>query len=396
MKSFGFKMSLVFLILATIGGIGIVSANLQFDPEGVRPEQREAYRRKLAQVRLEEALRSEGKKIPHAKAELVSKHFDFGMLDPHTTASHTFEIHNTGNADLFVKAGETSCKCTVGKVGAEIVPPGHFTSVTLEWNTGYQVDEYEQSAIVHTNDPLQPAITLTVKGQVRAEMVLLNSSMEMPHVDLGETANGSTLLYSQLWSDFVIESVECDLPGFQWVAEPVDVKELPSGDLDAISAWKLKLSALPTQYGKIAGNAKITITPIDGSKTLVREISLTGAVRTPISFNGPDLDATRGLDLGIMVRGTEHRKSISVRFRGDTDRKLAVLDVMPKQMKAEIVETSQPGVYRLTLIAPADASTVMFNRTDSHGYVQVGDPSNKKLMNWMPITGAIINPPSNR
>jgi len=396
MNSFGRKMSLVLLLLAIVGGFGIVSANLQFEPEGVRRDQREEYAKKLAQIRHEEKLRNEGKDFPHAKAEPVEKHFNFGMLDPHATASHAFEIRNTGDADLFLKAGETSCKCTVGTVGSGIVPPGHFTTVTLEWNTGYQVDDYQQSAIVHTNDPEKPTITLSVQGQVRAELVLMHSSLELPHVDLGEVASASTFLYSQLWSDFVIESVTCDLPGFQWVAEPIGVDELPSGDLDAKSAWRLKLSALPSQYGKLAGLAKVSITPIDGSETVEREINLAGKVRVPISFSDPDLDVKKGLDLGLMVRGTEHRRSVIVRLRGNTGRELAVLDVMPKQMKAELEETAQPGVYKLTMIAPADASPVLFNRTNSQGYVQVGDPEDKKLMNWMPIMGAIVNSPSNR
>ncbi len=396
MKSFGLKMSLVFLILATVGGFGIVSANLQFEPEGLRRGQRKEYEKKLAQIRFEEQRRNEGIAFPHAKAESIERHFFFGMLDPHMTANHAFEIRNTGDVDLFLKAGETSCKCTVGKVGAETVPPGHSTFVTLEWNTGYQIDSYEQSAIVHTNDPEQPTITLSVHGQVRAELVLMHSSLDLTPVDLGETASATTFLYSQLWSDFVIESVTCDVPGFQWIADPIGVNELPVGDLEAKSAWRLKLTSLPTQYGEFAGAAKVVITSIDGGETLEREIKLGGRVRTPISFSSPEIYTDKGLDLGLMVRGTEHRKSIIVRLRGNSDRKLAVLDVMPKQMKAELEATTQPGVYKLTLITPADASPVLFNRSNSHGYVQVGDPEDKKLMNWMPITGAIINSPSKR
>ena len=160
--------------------------------------------------------------------------------------------------------------------------------------------------------------------------------------------------------------------------------------------FRSKLTSLPSQYGKLAGAAKVVITSIDGGETIEREIKLAGRVRTPISFSDPDLDDKKGLDLGLMVRGTEHRKSVIVRLRGNSDRKLAVLDVMPKQMKAELEATTQPGVYKLTLITPADASPVLFNRSNSHGYVQVGDPEDKKLMNWMPIMGAIINSPSKR
>ena len=129
------------------------------------------------------------------------KSHDFGRLDPHSTASHTFHVESVGDAALSIQILETSCKCTVGKLGNSVLLPGEKTGITLTWNTGYKAEEYEQAAIIKTNDPLNKTVKLTVKGAVRSDLVM-PSKIHLPRGDRGDVAKQNITIYSQLWDDF--------------------------------------------------------------------------------------------------------------------------------------------------------------------------------------------------
>ena len=400
----GWKIFLAtFTLLFIVFSAGIFSANVQFNPDGVKAGQVPAYRAALARIEAAEKAQSElaanlvnleSMKVP--KAVVADKAFDFGLLDPHVTVSHSFTVSNEGDADLLLTTGETSCKCTIGDLGSPIVPPGASTEVTLTWNTGYQSARYTQSAAINTNDPTASSIDLSVSGTIKAELALTSTELVFPPSSRSKLVETGTYLFSQLFDDFVVESATSDLPGFQWAVEPVEVTVLPRGDLDAKSAWKLKVMSTPQKVGDFSGKVDLTIVPTAGGEKIERQLSVSGKVKSPIAFVDPEIHDTYGLPLGIMQTGKEHRRSIIVRLRDDVDRAVEVLMVKPDQMRAQLEPTGRPGAYRLTLIAPADATPVVFNLDSSHGLVQVGDPNDKLFTSWMPVTGAIISPAESR
>jgi len=400
----GWKIFLLtFTLLFVVFSAGLFSANVQFNPEGVKTGQVAAYKAALARIEAAEKAQLElaaspvdlgSIKVP--KAVVAEKVYDFGLLDPHVTVNHSFTVSNLGDADLLLTTGETSCKCTVGDLGSPIVPPGTSTEVTLTWNTGYQSAKYTQFASIHTNDPNVSSIQLSVSGTIKAELALTATELIFPSSDRSKLVESGTYLFSQLFDDFVVESATSDLPGFQWVVEPVEVTALPRGDLDAKSAWKLKVMSTPQKVGAFAGTVNLTVVPAGGGEKIERQLSVSGKVKSPIAFVDPEIHDTYGLPLGIMHAGKEHRRSIIVRLRDDSDRAVEVLMVKPDQMRAELEPTGRPGAYRLTLIVPADATPVVFNLHSSHGLVQVGDPNDKLFTSWMPVTGAIIPPVESR
>jgi hypothetical protein len=396
MKSIGYRLLGIFVVVfCVLGGFSLLALNASMTPDGVRSKaQLIAYKKKMDQLLTEQERREQGLNFPKAKAVVVQSDHDFGMLDPHTTATYAFEIQNLGEADLFLKAGETSCKCTVGTLGAETVPPGYSTKVTLEWNTGNQIEDYKQTALVHTNDPDNPTLELTVHGKVKTELSLADAALTFPATDLSKEVQVSTYVYSQLWDEFIVESVTADIPGFQWSVEPVPEIEMPLGNLQAKSAWKLKVSAFPTTSAPYSGSLKLVAVPIAGGEPIERELTLSGKVRNRISFQDPEIHDQKGLELGIMSTGREHRRSVIVRVRGELSGPLQVLDVKPDQMRAELRETGVKGTYRLTVIAPKDATTKIFNLAKSFGYVHVGLPDDRAVSAWLPLSGAIVPPPS--
>ena len=398
MKSTGIRFLVIAVSLITaLGGFSVLALTINMEPEGLRKGQRMAYEKRMAEIRREQELAEQLDKDARPKAVPIETRFDFGTLDPHSSASHVFKVQNLGDAPLELKAGDTTCKCTVGKVGADVVPPGYSTPVTLEWNTGYQDLEYEQKALVHTNDPANPTLEFTIFGKVRTELAVTDSILQFPATDPGKLVEVETYVYSQLWDEFLIETVSCDIPGFQWSAEPVRDQELPGGDLEAKSAWKLKISALPQTYAKFAGVAKLTAISQDGSGHIEKEIQLSGSVRRPISFQDPEIHDQRGLDLGVMRTGQEYRRSLILRVRSNEDLPIEVLDVKPEILKVEIEPIkAKPGTYRLTLIVPSDVRPTQFNILGNYGYVQVGNRKVEGFKGWLPLVGAVVPPVSNK
>ena len=66
------------------------------------------------------------------------------------------------------------------------------------------------------------------------------------------------------------------------------------------------------------------------------------------------------------------------------------LDIEPKINKASLTALKTP-VIALQLGIPQGTPTTVFNMPEKHGYVQVGDPADKKhFSNWFPIHGAVV------
>ena len=87
----------------------------------------------------------------------------------------------------------------------------------------------------------------------------------------------------------------------------------------------------------------------------------------------------------------DHEYHLVTRVRGDIGRHVEVLDVEPKHVQARLKATKTEGTYRLTIKIPKGCPSLQFNADQKHGYVQVGDPTNKSFSNWFPLMGAVVN-----
>ncbi|MGB0595494.1 MAG: DUF1573 domain-containing protein [Rubripirellula sp.] len=385
------KVLLYSFVATVVAATAIASTvvSVEYHPEGVKPHQREAYAKRMHKIerlqRLAKTMESEVKPI----AVVSDTEFDFGMVNPHSTLTHDFLIQNDGDAPLQLNVAKTSCKCTMGDLEKEVLLPGEATSVTMTWNTGYQAEEYKQTAMIVTNDPLRSSIIFTVQGDVKAKFVA-PEQIAFNTTDLGVPTEARFLVFSQLWEDFLVTDIQCDIPGFEWHAEPSRVDVAALADSEARSAWEVRVFSAPWEIGDYKAKLKLTVVPNDGGEEVTRDMVCFGKVRKPINFYSPDIHQTNGLDIGTLVSGKKHQFNVVVRTRNDVNRKIEVLDVQPKELQAELKPLSTPGSYRLTLTVPPDCPMVVFNTLQKRGYVHVGDPENKDFSNWFPVIGAVV------
>lgn len=374
--------------LLFVSGIS-ASAIVRYKPDGVPDNRRAEYEQKIAEIKLKNELLEASTTTSSPSVSIAETSFDFGLLEPHTTASHSFQISNQGQDPLALEVLSTSCKCTTGILVNGLLRTGESTSVNLTWNTGREADHYEQTAVLKTNDPQRPSIELLVKGTVRAEFVAPHE-IGFSASDPGSAAKSSFIVYSQLWNRMTVESVTSDLGLFEWNAEPIDVDSPEVKDKNSRSAWRVTVFTTALEYGKYSGTIEITASPGDGNDQVTRSVACSGKVRAPIGFYSPDIHSREGLDLGTMKSGELHQFQVVARVRGDVDRKIEVLDIKPDVLSASLEPMSQKGSYRLTITVPKDCPMVLFNSNHKHGYIQVGDPMDSKFANWFPIMGAVV------
>jgi Protein of unknown function (DUF1573) len=384
----------IFLIVsgfaAFIACSGAIVASSKTEIEGVPRRLLPQYKAKVNQVLVDAAYaKMIGQQI-HPQAFVLKKKFDFGLLDPETTASHDFYVENQGKAPLVLELVNTTCKCTVGKVGDREILPGGAGKVTLTWNTGLKAERYEQTARIKTNDPLNPTLDLTVSGEIRAELKM-PEAISFGSLNPGKAESAKFIVYSQVWNDFELTEVNCELPGFYWDVHPIVSTHPKLRDLDYKSAWEIEFSTTGGNRGHFEGEAELVFVGSDPQQPIRRKVSLSGKVRAPINFYGPELHAEKGLEIGVLTNNQSHEFPMVVRLRGPQIHPIRVLKVKPEGLSARL-EPIDEHQYRLVLEIPKDCPQVQFNRKDLHGYIEVGDPNDKSYSNWLPVYGAVVSP----
>lgn len=386
-----------YLILISAVGLLVIcfcltlAQTVVYKPYGVPDSRREEYDEAIRKIALRNKLLKESDQEKRPIAVVNNRVHDFGLLDPHTTMTHSFVVRNDGKDPLALEVLGTSCKCTTGKSADGLLKQNESTEVTLTWNTGYQDESYTQSAILRTNDPNNLEIKLVVKGTVRTKM---SAPVEvvLPSQELLEPSSTSFLVHSQLWEEFRVSDVRSkDLRDFSWFAEPVSTSDARLADAQARSAWEVTVEAVGYDYGSFKGNIVVDIESPDADEKISKDVAVAGKVREPIVFKSPLLHSETGLDLGTLNSGVAHEFPVSVEVRGDKERELVVLSVEPKELRASLTQTKRSNVYRLLIRVPEDCPFVLFNRPDQHGYVEVGDPNDPNCRNWFPIYGGVVD-----
>jgi len=365
--------------------------SVSYKPYGVPDHRRDEYEQKVSEIRRRNEIRENLDQTARPVARVDQTEHDFGRVDPHATLSHSFRLTNAGGDPLEVAIRETSCKCTVGDLEQSLLLPGETTDVTLTWNTGYQADDYVQTAVLTTNDPLRKTIELSVRGTVRAELIA-PISVGFPKTDLGGVARAKVTLFSQLWDGFEVVDVTSDLENLDWYAEPLPLSHSSLADKDPKSAWRVRLELPVVTSGEFSGTVTLKIQPASGAEAVTRTVDVSGKSRSPIAFLHPEISA-RGLDLGTMVTDKDHVHKLTVRVRGDRSRRIDVLDYEPKILDVDIEATDQEGMHVLTIRIPKGTEITDFSRADQHGYIQVGDPEDPSFENWFPLYGVVVNLP---
>jgi hypothetical protein len=110
---------------------------------------------------------------------------DFGDVHPSSIHSCEFEFTNTGNGLLEIKNVARGCNCQVVSLDKKEYLPGESGTIQVKYKAEKKPDSVSRNVFVHTNDPENAKIILTVKANVMWMVSFkperLNLSLDKPN-----------------------------------------------------------------------------------------------------------------------------------------------------------------------------------------------------------------------
>ena len=100
--------------------------------------------------------------------------YDWGSVDQESRVSHVFTIKNVGTKLLSIDAINPSCNCSKAVISSYKIVPGHTTQLQVEYATTFtDWGEKMTSVEIHSNDPDEPVVLVTIKGIVVSEIPVM-------------------------------------------------------------------------------------------------------------------------------------------------------------------------------------------------------------------------------
>ena len=114
-------------------------------------------------------------------------HFDFGTVIEGEMVTHSFEIENTGDANLSILRVNASCGCTAAKPEKSLLKPGEKTFVHVEFNSEARLGPQAKFIFIYSNDPKTPELKLSLTGVVADKSAAMSIDGKNPKLTLGKS-----------------------------------------------------------------------------------------------------------------------------------------------------------------------------------------------------------------
>ncbi|QEG37097.1 DUF1573 domain-containing protein [Bythopirellula goksoeyrii] len=279
-------------------------------------------------------------------AEVPETTFNFNRMERASSMSHAFKIKNTGDKPLHVEVASTTCKCTVGDLSENDIPPGEETDIVLEWTAKTPPGPFRHGATLETNDPRHSRIELVVEGEVVESTALQPPELLFGTIQAGESKEVFCYLVSSIEEDAQVLQHELSNPE---IAKHVSISVSPvdEAELKALSALSAVEITAAFRAGKTQGPFFdwLTLeTNLPRAEKLT--VPLTGNVVGDISVFGPGWIATQNLlQFGSVDGKTGKKIRLLVAVRGDhaRDTQLSVASVDPEELKVTLGDAKQMG-----------------------------------------------------
>ena len=178
---------------------------------------------------------------------------DVGTVPKGEAIKHVFVLKNTGKADLHVTDVKPSCGCTVPEFD-KVIKPGGEGKVTLTVDTKNFSGPISKTALLMTDDPSMPQMTLFLSAIVKPFVEALPYGFFRITALSGEPASSEVVLVSDE-PEFKPTKVETPNSFLKATLSPVPEKELIKDKNP--NQWKVVLTAAPdAPEGSSAGRSR--------------------------------------------------------------------------------------------------------------------------------------------
>jgi len=126
------------------------------------------------------------------KVTLPVTSFDFGTVADGSNVEHEFDIKNEGTANLTIQRVVAGCGCTVTAVANNILAPGQATKIKVTVDTRGLAGNQNKAVRVYTDDPETAMSTLSIRGNVEAQVKIEPENLFFEEVTRGQVTAALT------------------------------------------------------------------------------------------------------------------------------------------------------------------------------------------------------------
>jgi hypothetical protein len=233
---------------------------------------------------------------PKPKVVVNEPFHQFAAMILGTEKSHDFVFKNEGEGPLRLAKGRLMCKCTIPVVPDQEIKPGESINIKLTWKPEDSNREFSKEAVIWTNDPANPKITLAIKGEVYDDPMSYPSQFSLGDIAFNKDHESEVGVLSSTSTEMKVDSVEVSHPEWMSVTwAPADVEKFIEEGLKSpkpLSGFTVKLKITPNDsVGPFNGWVKLK----SNLKDEVKTIDVIGVRTGPISIHGQDYQAANSM-----------------------------------------------------------------------------------------------------
>ncbi len=143
-------------------------------------------------------------------------HHDFGRIYADRKVSYRFKATNTGGAPLQIKQVVPSCGCTYTLVGQWYLKPGESTEIEATFNPAGMRGAVRKTMQVVSEDPVNPAITLSFEADVVQEIMASTTALFFD--DVVRTVPRKATLRLQSGNGQPVQILDAKAPGAPYLS----------------------------------------------------------------------------------------------------------------------------------------------------------------------------------
>jgi hypothetical protein len=261
--------------------------------------------------------------------------YDFGVVEQGVPVSHVFGFANRGTGDLLIEQVQTSCGCTATVLSSEVIGPGGRGEIRALLDTSGFFGEKARTVMVHTNDPRRPVVTLSLQGEVVAEVAAQPQQLYLGRLRQGEGVTREVDILFDSRKELRVISVENDHPGIHVRTEDLTAEAGRAGKRLVVEV----AADMPT--GRLNDRILVRTT---SAKVPELSIPVFGSVEGDLLVRPPQVS------FGILAPGEASVRKVLIKNRGSRPvRILRVESSSAPDVKAEVRTLKEGEEYRLTL-----------------------------------------------
>ncbi len=305
---------------------------------------------------------------PRPTAIVDEPEADLGILDPTEKIEKLFTIRNEGEAALVLTRGGTSCKCTMSTLPGEPILPGEAAVVRVSTKSDVTEGKFDHHATILTNDPENQRIELRIYGKFEKVIAFDPPRLILTSLNREKPTEISAVVYSQLFRNFELASMESSLGGLSWEVEPAETRTLEN--LEARCGYRLRLKLPPSEMtGAFWDTLRVTARS-DDTPPEVREVTwqIAGSAQPRAEMSGQKLAADKVLRIGSLRRWQGAKERLTLTVHDDhRNLKIEAIETTPEFLEVDVVpmvpEKPDSGLYWVHVTVPKDAPASNYNGT---------------------------------